>query len=170
VLYNQDFARKQILISIHGWDFSTEESLGDLVQDTDMRPQQITAHCSATLLVPDTPSPAHSRRRRGRPQTPIVDDEVRRSTCLKTGIEQEHIQLNSEPRRKKGAAKKSVSISSVAVLKKAIVSRSLEDNIDEDEVAPIPAPILVELGQSFCGIPPMELNLATLSSEDEENQ
>jgi hypothetical protein len=135
-----------------------------------MRPQQITAHCSATLLVPDTPSPAHSRRRRGRPQTPIVDDEVRRSTCLKTGIEQEHIQLNSEPRRKKGAAKKSVSISSVAVLKKAIVSRSLEDNIDEDEVAPIPAPILVELGQSFCGIPPVELNLATLSSEDEENQ
>jgi hypothetical protein len=170
VLYNQDFARKQILISIHGWEFSTKESLGDLVQDMDMRPQQITNHCSATHLVPDTPSSAHSRRRRGRPQTPIVDDEVRRSTRLKTGIEQEHIQLNSEPRRKKGASKKSVSISSVAILKKAIVSRSLEDNIDEDDVAPIPAPILVELGQSFCGIPPVELNLATLTPEDEENQ
>jgi hypothetical protein len=83
---------------------------------------------------------------------------------------QEHIQLNSEPRRKKGASKKSVSISSVAALKKAIVSRSLEDNLDEDEVAPIPAPILIELGQSLCGIPPLELNLATLTPEDEENQ
>jgi hypothetical protein len=50
------------------------------------------------------------------------------------------------------------------------VSRSLEDNIDEDEVAPIPAPILIELGQSFYGIPPVELNLATLTPEDEENQ
>jgi hypothetical protein len=28
VLYNQDFARKQILVSIHGWESSTEESLG----------------------------------------------------------------------------------------------------------------------------------------------
>jgi hypothetical protein len=87
-----------------------------------------------------------------------------------TGIEQEHIQLNSEPRRKKGASKKSVSISSVLVLKKAIVSRSLEDNNDEDEVAPIPVPILIELAQSFRGIPPVELNLATLTHEDKENQ
>jgi hypothetical protein len=31
VLYNQDFARKQILISIHGRESSTDESLGDLV-------------------------------------------------------------------------------------------------------------------------------------------
>jgi hypothetical protein len=76
---------------------------------------------------------------------------------------QEHIQLNSEPRRKKGASKKSVSISFFAALKKAIVSRILEHNIDEDEVAPIPVPILMELGQSFCGIPPVELNLATLT-------
>jgi hypothetical protein len=71
VLYNQDFARKQIVISIHGWESSTEESLGNLVQDMDMRPQQITDHCSTTHLVPNTPSPAHSRRRRGRPQTPL---------------------------------------------------------------------------------------------------
>jgi hypothetical protein len=143
--YNQEFARKQILISIHGRESSTDESLGDLVQDLDTLPQQITDHCFATPLVPDTPSPAHSRRRRGRAQTPIVDDKVRRSTRLKTGFVQEHIQLNSEPRRKKGASKKSVSISSVAALKKAIVSRSLEDNLVEDEVAPIPTPILMSL-------------------------
>jgi hypothetical protein len=28
VLYNQEFARKQIRISMHGWESSTEESLG----------------------------------------------------------------------------------------------------------------------------------------------
>jgi hypothetical protein len=83
---------------------------------------------------------------------------------------QEHIQLNNEPRRKKGASKKSVSISSIADLKKAIVSRSLEETLDEDEVAPIPAPLLIELGHSFCGIPPMDLSLATLTAEDEVNQ
>jgi hypothetical protein len=170
VLYNQDFARKQILISIHGLESSPSESLGDLVQDMDILPQQTTDYSTATPLVPDTPTPAPSRRRRGRAQTPIVDDEVRRSTRLKTGMVQEHIQLNNEPRRKKGASKKSISISSVADLKKAIVSRSLEETLDVDEVAPIPAPLLIELGHSFCGIPPMEMSLATLTPEDEVNQ
>jgi hypothetical protein len=101
VLYNQEFARKQILTSIHGLESSSAESLGVLVHDMDILPQQITDHCSATPLVPDTPSRAHSRRRRGRAQTPIVDDEVRRSTRLKTGIVQEYIQLtvNLEGRR-----------------------------------------------------------------------
>jgi hypothetical protein len=170
VLYNQDFARKQILINIHGMESSPADSLGDLVQDMDILPQQTTDHSTATPLVPDTPTPAPSRRRRGRAQTPIVDDEVRKSTRLKTGMVQEHIQLNNEPRRKKGDSKKSVSISSVADLKKAIVSRSLEETLDEDEVAPIPTPLLIELGHSFCGIPPMVLSLATLTPEDEVDQ
>jgi hypothetical protein len=167
VPYNQEFARKQILISIHGLESSPADSLGVLVQDMDLLSQQTTDHSTATPLVPDTRTPAPSRRRCGRAQTPIIDDEVRRSSRLKTGMVQEHIQLNNEPRRKKGASKKSVSISSVADLKKAIVSRSLEETLDEDEVAPIPTPLLVELGHSFCGIPLMELSPATLTPEDE---
>jgi hypothetical protein len=113
-------------------------------------------------------SPPTAKKRRGRPRTPIVDDEVRRSARLRNVDAQEHIQLDGEPRRRKGATKKSVSFSSVADLKKAIVSCSLDDDLAEFEVAPIQASTLAELGSSFCGIPPAELSPATLLHEDEE--
>jgi hypothetical protein len=113
-------------------------------------------------------SPPAAKKRRGRPRTPIVDDEVCRSARLRNVDAQEHIQLDGEPRRRKGATKKSVSFSSVADLKKAIVSRSLDDDLAEFEVAPIQASTLAELGSSFCGIPPAEVSPATLLHEDEE--
>jgi hypothetical protein len=61
-----------------------------------------------------------------------------------------------------------VSFSSVADLKKAIVSCSLDDALVEFEVAPIHASTLAELGSSFYGIPPVEVSSATLLLEDEE--
>jgi hypothetical protein len=99
---------------------------------------------------------------------PIVDDEVRRSARLRNVNAQKHIQLDGEPRRRKGATKKSVSFSSVADLKKAIVSCSLDDALVDFEVAPIQASTLAELGSSFCGIPPAEVSPATLLLEDED--
>jgi hypothetical protein len=54
-------------------------------------------------------SPPAAKKRRGRPRTPIVDDEVHRSARLRNVDAQEHIQLDGEPRRRKGATKKSVS-------------------------------------------------------------
>jgi hypothetical protein len=58
--------------------------------------------------------------------------------------------------------------SSVADLKKAIVSSSLDDALTEFEVAPIKASTLADLGTSFCGVPPAELSPATLLHEEED--
>jgi hypothetical protein len=113
-------------------------------------------------------SPTTAKKRRGRHHTPIVDDEVRRSARLRNETHHDHIQLDGEPRRRKGATNKSVSFSSVTDLKKAIVSSSLDEGLIEFEVAPIQAPTLVDLGISFCGVPPSELNLATLLHEGED--
>jgi hypothetical protein len=112
-------------------------------------------------------SPTTAKKRRGRHHTPIVDDEVRRSARLRNEVHRDHIQLDGEPRRK-GATKKSVSFSSVTDLKKVIVGSSLDEGPIEFEVAPIQAPTLVDLGISFCGVPPSELNLATLLHEGED--
>jgi hypothetical protein len=61
-----------------------------------------------------------------------------------------------------------VSFSSVADLKKAIVSSSLDDALTEFEVAPIQASTLTDLGTSFCGVPLAELNPTTLLHEEED--
>lgn len=79
-----------------------------------------------------------------------------------------HVQLDSESRRKKEVPKKSISISTLSDLKKAIVSRSLENVLQDAEIEPIPISTLVELGNSFCDIATMELNNTTLSPKDEE--
>jgi hypothetical protein len=113
-------------------------------------------------------SPTTAKKRRGRHHTPIVDDEVRRSARLRNETHHDHIQLDGEPRRRKGATKKSVSFSSVADLKKAIVSGSLDEDLTEFEVAPIQASTSADLGTSFCGVPPSELSLATLLQEVED--
>jgi hypothetical protein len=42
----------------------------------------------------------------------------------------------------------------------------LEESLTEFEIASIPASTLVVLGTSFCGVPPLELNLATVLQED----
>jgi hypothetical protein len=65
-------------------------------------------------------TPVSAKRRKGRGQTPIVDDEVRRSATLMKDTPQTHIQLDNEPRRKKGASKKFVSFSTVEDLKKPL--------------------------------------------------
>jgi hypothetical protein len=62
------------------------------------------------------------------------------------------VQLDREPRRKPGDAKKTVYFSNVEDLKTAIITRSLEDALDDEEVAPIPV-ATPSLGTSFCGIP-----------------
>lgn len=77
-----------------------------------------------------------------------------------------HVQLDNEPRKKKGATVKTVSISNVEDLKSAIICKNLETDMEEVELEPIQIPILVELGRSFCGIAPEQLNNATV----EENR
>jgi hypothetical protein len=63
-----------------------------------------------------------------------------------------------------------VTFSSVDELKKAIVRSSLKESLAEFEVAPIPIPTLVDLGHSFCGVPPAELNIGTVLSEEGTNE
>jgi hypothetical protein len=109
-----------------------------------------------------------AKKRRGRHHTPIVDDEVHRSAKLRNETHHDHIQLDGEPRRRKGATKKSMSFSLVTDLKKAIVGSSLDEGLIEFEVAPIQASTLVDLGICSCGVPPSELNLATLLHEGED--
>jgi hypothetical protein len=113
-------------------------------------------------------SPTTAKKRRGRHHTPIVDGEVRRSARLRNEVHHDHIQLDGEPRRRKCATKKSMSFSSVTDLKKGIIGSSLDEGPIEFEVAPIQAPTWVDLGISFCGVPPSELNLATLLHEGED--
>jgi hypothetical protein len=153
------------------------ERSNNLESTNQMNPDQAASDGRVVDMDLDSPTCPHSevissppaaKRRRGRPRTPIVDDEVRRSARLRNVNAQEHIQLDEEPRRRKGATKKSVSFSSVADLKNAIVSCALDDALVEFEVAPLQASTLAELGSSFCGIPPAEVSPATLLPEDEE--
>jgi hypothetical protein len=148
------------LVPVSQINFDQEASDGCVV---DMDLDSPTCFASETISSPPT-----AKKRRGRLHTPIVDDEVRRSARLRNVATQDHIQLDGEPRRRKGATKKSVSFSSVADLKKAIVSSSLDDALTEFEVAPIQASTLADLGTLFCGVPPAELSLATLLHEEED--
>lgn len=111
-----------------------------------------------------------SKKRKTKSKTPIVDDEVRRCSRFKKGARQEHVQLDNEPRRKKGANRKFVSFSTVAELKNAIISRSLEEDMDEVVIDAIPEAALVDLGNSFCGVPPVELSLASFQHHDATNE
>jgi len=84
----------------------------------------------------------------------VVDDEVRRSSRFRNADDLKHIQLDNEPRRKKGAVNKTVSFSTVEDLKSAIINRSLDSDLDAEDIEPIQAVTLFNLGTSFCGIPP----------------
>lgn len=102
------------------------------------------------------------RKRKAKARTPMVDDEVRRSARFRANVDIVHIRPDNEPRRKKGASKKSVSFTTVEDLKTAIISSELEDIQDDEVVEPIQARVLADLGTSFCGIPPMEIEDAGL--------
>lgn len=117
--------------------------------------------------VDTTPSSAR-KKRKARAKTPVVDDEVRRSARFKKADGLKHIQLDNELRRNKGAAFKTVSISTVEDLKSAIINRSLDSDLEIEDVEPIQVITLVDFGTSFCGIPPLELADAGLTQTPEE--
>jgi hypothetical protein len=79
-----------------------------------------------------------------------------------------HFQLNSEPRRHKRAARKSVSISTLPELKNIIINETLDKELEAIDIDPIPADALMDLGLSFCGVPPLELSLATIQPEEND--
>lgn len=76
-----------------------------------LRREQFSPLQTETVITPI------SKKRKPKAKTPIVDDEVRRCSKFKKGARQEHVQLDNEPQRKKGADRKTVSISTVAKLK-----------------------------------------------------
>jgi hypothetical protein len=77
--------------------------------------------------------------------------------------------LENEPRKRRGAARKTVRYSEVEELKAAIITRKIEHHDTEDwEIEDITAPLLVELGTGFCGVPPMELNTSTLQDSSKD--
>jgi hypothetical protein len=97
-----------------------------------------------------TPSPQHHKRK-PRAKTPVVEDEVRMSARLRRNSDAIHIQWENEPRRRKGAARKTVRYSKVEELKSAIITRKIEHHDTEDwEIKDSAAPLLVELGTGFC--------------------
>jgi hypothetical protein len=112
-------------------------------------------------------TPPIAAKRKSRGKTPIVDDEVRRCSRFRKEAEA-LVQLDNEPRRKKGAPNKTVSFSTVDELKSAIVSRSLEEEMEDIVVESLQITTLVELGTSFCGVPPEELNEATLNQNNKD--
>jgi hypothetical protein len=59
-----------------------------------------------TCIAEGEQSATPKKRRSSKGKTPIVDDEVRRSSRFKKNIKVSHIQLNAEPRRKNGQSKK----------------------------------------------------------------
>jgi hypothetical protein len=82
---------------------------------------------------------------------------VRRSSRFLNPEGLRHIQLDREPRRKKCAAIKTVYFSTVEDLKAAIITRSLDTDMEAVDVEPIQANTLFSLGMDFCGISPEEL-------------
>lgn len=128
----------------------------------------LTDTCDEDFVRDGVLTPSFGRKKRkSRAKTPIVDDEVRRSARFREGTTV-HIQLDNEPRKKKGEAKKSVSFSTVEDLKSAIINRSLDSDLEAEDIEPIQAITLVELGSSFYGIPPEELSIAMLNPAPEE--
>jgi anti-sigma28 factor (negative regulator of flagellin synthesis) len=75
-----------------------------------------------------TPSQQHQKRKT-KARTPIVEDEVRRSARLRRNEDAIHIQLENEPRKKKGDAKKTVFYSKVEELKADITLGSLNKRL-----------------------------------------
>jgi hypothetical protein len=56
----------------------------------------------------------------------------------------------------------------VVDLQASIVSRSLEDAVEDIVVDDTPVAVLADLGVSFCGIPPEEMNVPDLLPQDED--
>jgi hypothetical protein len=109
-----------------------------------------------------TPSPQHHKKKT-KDRMPVVEDEVRRSARLRRNADAVHIQLENEPRKRRGAARKTVRYSEVEELKAPIITRKIEHHdVEYYEIEDINATLLVELGTGFCGVPPMELNTSTL--------
>jgi anti-sigma28 factor (negative regulator of flagellin synthesis) len=92
---------------------------------------------SGLTLPPDlssptcTPSQQHQKRKT-KARTPIVEDEVRRSARLRRNEGAIHIQLENEPKKKRGDARKTVSYSKVEELKVDIITGKLEQHKAED--------------------------------------
>lgn len=182
VPYNHSFAVRQILSNLHPQMQSAvhqaeqNEEMNNMQMDIDLEDEhhkQLAKDAIEAILVENAglgiSSPCSGqRKRKARAKTPIVDDEVKRSLRFKKKEAIKHIQLDREPRRRKGEATKTVYYSSVEDLKSAIISRSLDEDLEEaEEIEPIQAVTLVELGTSFCGIPSVELTIATLNQDEE---
>jgi anti-sigma28 factor (negative regulator of flagellin synthesis) len=115
-----------------------------------------------------TPSQQHHKRKT-KASTTIIEDEVRRSARLRRTAAATHIQLENEPRKKRGDTRKIVNYSKVEELKADIITGKLEQPEAEDcEIEDINATLLVELGIGFCRVPPLELNSSTLQDSSED--
>lgn len=186
VPYDENFAVKQIMENLHpgfGVHLAMEtndagvENTAEMVIDEDA--QNSEEELSAASLSIITPK---KKRRTAKASTPIVDDEVRRSARLRKEFSENFIQLDNEPRRRKGEAKKTVRISTVQDLKRSITSGQIclpteaeevepiatSQSMEAVEVEPIDPSLLVELGTDFCGVPPGELTVADLHEEDND--
>jgi hypothetical protein len=194
VLYNQDFARMQILENLHpsllaadpvvpansdgpvlvGQDLSqptSDDVFMEIEVDKGTSDDQGFDSFEVGGATPadaiGSPSPVSKKKRKSRPKTPIVDDEVRRSSRLRKESLQLHVQLDNEPRRKPGEARKSVSFSTVEDLKTAIICRSLDNDLEVENVDAIESNVLQQLGISFCGIPPVEFDAEASHAPEE---
>lgn len=155
--------------------FDTE--MVDIVEmQTDGEMQAVEEGSAVAHFSCNTNTPKR-KRRAPKASTPIVDDEVRRSARLRRNVHTVMVQLDSQPRRKKGEAKKIVRFSTVEDLKKSIISGQIgqpmeineEEPIEEEpiEVEPVEPSLLVSLGTDFCGVPLGELIVVALNEEED---
>jgi hypothetical protein len=194
VVYNLEFAQRQIIENLHPSDQNSNVHASGLQtqvikevplssnpmdsgffndfesKDINMleADDSIVQEDERSEIRPDTTPGSTRKKRKAKEKTPMVDDEVRRSARFKKADGLKPIQLDNEPRRKKGAAFKTVSISTVEDLKTAIINRTLDSDLEIEDVEPIQAITLVDFGTSFCGIPSLELADPGLTQSLEE--
>lgn len=165
VEYSHEFVVSQIMRKLHPSEniVSLPREMEELIGIVEMENDDSRPIPDIEEDVPEASPYGTRKKRKAKAKTPLVDDEVRRSSRFRKGGTDKHIMLDREPRRKNGEAKKTISFSVVEDLKKAIISRSLDTNMEEaDMVEPGH-----KLGTSFCGVPPEELTLATLEPNEE---
>jgi hypothetical protein len=98
-------------------------SVEPLVESTAEQNDSVDANSGSVLPMDSappisTPSPQHHKRKT-RAKMPVVEDEVRRSARLRRNADAIHIQLENEPRKRRGAARKTVRYSELDELKSA---------------------------------------------------
>lgn len=144
VPYDKNFAVRQIMENLHpgsgsrlGMEVFNTKMYDVAGMQTKEELQKIEEGSTAMSFSCSTITP--KKKITSKAYTPIVDDEVRRSARLRRDDTMVMVQLDNEPRRRKGEAKKTVRFSTVEDLKKSIISGQIGQPMEVDKMETIEA-------------------------------